>query len=360
MSRPLDLQMPNEQELRRRQQKYNEYDLTKLVRAAGETRNTIDSIFVHYAYRKNFGDKVVHFDVNGDQTLVMAYPDRILVSERMTCFIYLKLFNKSISNVLILYTLANANAFDRYVEINRVISKFCASNLQTIAFKCAQPMRITLQGFEERFREVKIIRMKNVNLDNQLPEFVARFPNTRRLELNEVSMIDNGIRWPNLIELEITYALERTRDRLNEVRSLLHSNSTLLRLHIEMPMVDDMNMDFLLDIIDRNTLLKKLIVKTNLVNEPVTEEQIYRLVRYFGLEFLNLSSFRMVRELATYLWNQLRRLKTFSTRIVKYKNLNEGRILTRFVRTDTGHEIVPPILRFGTMPCDDPVTFRRS
>lgn len=357
--------MPNEQELRECQRSFSVLSLKELLKEAARIRNVIsvEGICVHYAYRKNFGHKMVHFDVNSNEKRLIEYPDHILVAEHQTCQIFLQLFNQSISKILIMYDEADAESFGRYEFINRLLSAKCANGLESITFKCAQFMPITLRGFNAIFQKVQIIRMENVDLDDKFPELANLFPKVYRLEFHDVSMIDNGVRLEFLRDLEITYVDEHTCDRLNEVQSLLRLNSMLRNLRIVMPNVNDMNMEFLLELITQNGLLMKLIVKTGMINEPVREAQIHRLMRYFSLETLDLSSFRMMSEYAYFLWRTLTNLRTFTTRIVKYMSATQdNRLVTRFrsTGTGTGYEILAPIARIRTMPRDDPVTFRRS
>lgn len=365
MNRPFDPRNPpSEQELREHQRKFDDMNIFALLREAIRTRHTVESICVQYSYRQRFGRKVVHFDMNSNESGIFDHPDHISVSTSAICIMYLKFFNKSISKVLIVYAGTDANSTNNYLQINRAISEYCADNLKSIAFKCAYAMPITLQGLQgTTFHRLETIRLINVNLDVQLPVLANQFRNIYRLELNEVSMHDSDVRFQFLRDLDITYASERTCTRLIEVSRLLRLNSMLQNLRIEMPNVDDMSMEFLLDILDENTSFKVLIVKTGLVNEPVTEEQINRLMKFYQVKVLDLGSFRMTRTYANFLWRNIWSLSTFVTRIVKYEiptPMNEDQLLTRFVRNDRGYEVVAPILRIRTMPRDDPVTFRRS
>lgn len=348
------------QEWREKQRILDGYELMDLLKVASSNENTRAIVFVHIAYIKNFGDKEVHFDLHSTQRQITELPDHILVEGHGMCLLYVRLFNRAIFKILIM---CNGDSNSIYRIFNENLSKHCVNSLRSIAFKCAQLRPITLQGFQGRFEKVKTVRLENVNLGGQLPELANLFPNVGRLVLQDVSMLDNGVRFQLLQVLEIGYAAGRTCVRLNEVRSLLRSNRTLLRLLIVMPNVDDMNMEFLLDIIGEKRFLLELIVKTKVVDEPVQAEQVERLIRsYEFLEKLDLNSFRMVRDYATFLWEKLPSLRLFLTRIVKYVNdapIQENRLLTRFVRTDTGYEIAAPITRIRRMPQDDPVTFKR-
>lgn len=362
MKRRLD-QGPGRQQLEEYQRIINDYDLIDLLKEAKRTENSVANLCVYIAYIANFADKVVHFDLNSNERQITEHPDHILVSGRGMCILYLRLFNRSIIKILILNADADGDSDSIYWAFNSELSKHCATNLRSIAFKCAQPRPITLQGFQRIFDKVNIVHLENVDLGDQLPELANRFPNVRQLVLQDVSMIDNSVRLQVLQKLEIAYTVEPTCQRLEEVRSLLRSNTTLFYLLIVMPNVDDMNMEFLLDIIGSKRFLIELIVKTKVVYEPVQAEQMRRLAQYLSLEKLDLNSFRMVREYADLIWQRLDRLRLFLIRIVKYVNetpIQENRLLTRFVRTDTGYEIAPPITRIRTMPRDDPVTFRRT
>lgn len=176
-----------------------------------------------------------------------------------------------------------------------------------------------------------------------------------------MSMIDNIARFPFLKDLEITHSQEHTCYKLNEVRSLLSSNVTITSLSIVMPNVDNMNMEFLLDIISdpwRYMSLSRLVVRTELVHEPLTEEQVNHFMQYRVLTVLELGSFRMFNFAPYILWRKLSTLKKFIIRIVNIRPIQQNALLTRFVRTDTGFDITAPIIRLRRR--DDAVIFRRS
>lgn len=285
----------NQERLREFQEIANGYDLIELLKRASTTdprtgkADPVVASIVHSAYRRNFSDKVVHFDLESNQRRAIEHPDHILVEGRGMCRLYLQSFNASISKILIRYADFGGNLNSVYREFNSELSKYCATSL--------------------------------------------RF-------------------------LQIEYAVERRCHRLNEVQSLLRSNRSLRTLHIFMPNVVDMHMGFLLDIISNNMILSELIVKTGVVPEPVTIEQITRLSRYRALTRLDLRSFRMVRAHANLIWNGIRALRVFSIRILKEgAPIQENQLLMRLVRTGTEYEFAPPI---SMTRRDDPVTFRRS
>lgn len=183
------LQQP--QGLQEYQKKIKDYSPKQLFDEAFRARNTIAFESVQVAYRTNFSEKEVHFDLNSNQRLITEHPDHISVLSLPISKLYLRAFNESISKILIMYD-------------------------------------------------------------------------------------------------------------------------------------DAMNMDLLLDMIESNQSLSELSVPssvlTNVVKEPVTQEQINRLERYSRLEKLDLSSFRMVNKYANYLNRKLKHLRKFLTRIVNDVN----------------------------------------
>lgn len=348
---------------------FDNYDLNTLFDEGKKFIRNGDSIgkaYVFSAYERNFDDKTVHFNMNSNRNFISDEPNHILVEGSAYCRVYLSLFNRAISKILIVYDDSDLGTIEIYQDINVSISKHCANSLQSIAFKCAQtrPTTITLQGFQARFNNVTIIHMENVDLNGQLPQLARRCPNVQHLKLHDVSMVNNDAHFRTLTHLEISYSLERTCDKLNEVRSLLQSSKMLESLHIEMPNVDDMDMDFLLNIINeqrqwfRYYYLSKLIVKTGMVSEPLTEDQGKHLERYKNLTMLNLGGFRIRREYADKIWNKLKHLRTFIIRIVQGVDvvLPENRLVFMFVRNDTGHKVVPIRRRERS----DAVIFRRT
>lgn len=351
---------------REQQRVFNNYDLITLFNEGPANSRTRMHAVV--AYKENFADKIVNLNLTVEQggiarPDIAETPNYITVFGQDVCRDYLNLFSVSIRKISIVYS-NDVDQFNEYQEIHRYISKNCTNSVESIEFVCIGPMPFTLQGFHGTFTNVKTIRMENVNFNDRLQELAQRFPNTLSLELYDGSLVDSTARFNRLQQLKITYATEHTCYKLNEIRNLLRSNVRLKIFHILMPDAEDMNMDFLLDIIGRQFFLTKLVVKTKIVDEPVTEPQLHQFKRFIMMRFLDLGCFRMPRELANDLWNELKGLRTFIIRIVKDPEIEQPRLSIRLIRTRTTrnrtyYEIAEPAEIFRRTRGDDTLSFRR-
>lgn len=238
-------------------------------------------------YKQNFG--ACHVNIKPKKSIGLSFSplnesdDTIEVNGLKTCFLFLRCFGQLIKCLKVGYGL---NKDVVYEHVNQYISSYCAENLVRFEFNRTPNSFNGL--FCKPFVNVEYVSICYGSLEKEFQSFSKWFPNARHLKLDqsEINLKFCGVHFQNLDHLDINLGYDYPDLLKSSASRLLNANRQLrsLVISVEIQQRGDEILTTLLNIIQKNSLITNLTVRTGNTNPLAKRSQIQR----FAYEHRNL------------------------------------------------------------------------
>lgn len=261
----------------------------------------------HRVLREQFSRLMWSVQIRDTEQEIIFRDERreIVLCSLNICNRYINFFGPAIARLTIHYVGLNQATSHRLHEL---IAQSCYENLTEIRF-------IGLQAsFIDRFATFPLVQtlfILNSDLGFRLPSFASFFPNTRKLEMENVRS-DNFIAFFEQLEyLRIKSNSYEVGYGISSASALWYDNRNLRMLEIDLTGATGMPMEDLLNSINVRSLVI-LKVKTEVVTTNVTRDEVDDLVTSHP-ELIELHlSYMFSMDDVVFLINQLSRLNQFA------------------------------------------------
>lgn len=239
------------------------------------------------------------------------YEDTIEVNGLKTCFLFLRCFGKLIKCLKVGYGL---NKDVVYEHMDQYISTYCAENL--VQFEFDRTPNSFNGLFCKPFVNVEFVGVCYGSLEKDFQSFPKWFPNVRHLKLNqsEINLKFCDVHFQHLDHLDVDLGYDYPDLSKSSASRLLNANRQLqnLDISVEIQQRCDEILTTLLNIIQKNSLITKLTVRTGNTNPLAMRSQIQRFVtEHRGLIELDLDCCKFLANDAFWLIHRLHAMQKF-------------------------------------------------
>lgn len=270
-------------------------------------------------YKRKFGTKKiyllqVHFDLNSQSPINGT--NAITINDFKTCLQFLRFFGSSITHLEVNY---GGSISKRYNYVHQYINNYCNESLITLRF--VQRPIFSIGHFEKPFVNVQNVGFHFCDLSDKCLQFADVFPGVRRLNLQGYGLNQRFIDvHPTHLEHLIIAVTDNEyyhiTKRYNAMSKLVQSNRQLQSLTIKPSKLKPMTMESLLNMIEHNQLISKLVVSETFKSERVKTSEIRRLAREHPvLVELDLRHYQFTTKNVMAMIQQLSTLKKFCFRV---------------------------------------------
>lgn len=239
-------------------------DCKSLLNLAGTCRHL--QIAAAARFGQNFGKKRIVVSpgyANQDKAVLNVYGSYIQISGIKFCLPFLRCFGAKFTELAILYSSIYWDTKPKHVHyIDQYVNQYCADTLTSITLRGDGDRRSLAGNLVNRFKNVKMLDIHKLCLNNGLSSVGDLFPNLRSLSINSVEYGNHtdsnaALHLPHLEHLNIS--LNRPDNRIVQ---LLQANDQLQSLELLVERYEPaFGVNKLLNMIKGMALLSKLVMK---------------------------------------------------------------------------------------------------
>lgn len=273
---------------------FSRLDLTDLLNVAMANKKL--ELVAASTFGRKFGMKTICLqNVNKcNPPRIYTLDDDIYVRGLKLCLPFLRCFGAQITELHsfdgsyphVLISTEYKSKFSHHVD--RYLNQYCTENLQKILFY-GRPA-FSSENFRRPFRMVKQICFIDADLENGLSNFGNWFPGLTHLELNTICIDGplNTVALPVLEHLSLKINNSSTDNdhsdsdwnfSVQNVCEFLNQNPHLRSIEIDMADRQTITIEKLLDIIEGNRSISKIMMTDGSLSEDVNMDELERLVR---------------------------------------------------------------------------------